>query len=45
MIMKKGELCCFSYQNKLLIKRVIGQPGDKVNIDENGKLTPLKDEN
>lgn len=36
--MKKGELCCFSYQNKLLIKRVIGQPGDKVNIDENGNV-------
>ena len=36
--MKKGELCCFSYQNKLLIKRVIGQPGDKINIDENGNV-------
>lgn len=36
--MKKGELCCFSYQNKLLIKRVIGLPGDKIFIDENGKV-------
>ena len=36
--MKKGELCCFSYQNKLLIKRVIGLPGDKVSIDENGNV-------
>ena len=36
--MKKGELCCFSYQNKLLIKRVIGSPGDKIFIDENGKV-------
>ena len=36
--MKKGELCCFSYQNKLLIKRVIGLPGDKINIDENGNV-------
>ena len=34
--MKKEELCCFSYQNKLLIKRVIGIPGDRINIDENG---------
>lgn len=34
--LKKSELCCFSYQNKLLIKRVIGTPGDKINIDENG---------
>ena len=36
--MKKGELCCFSYQNKLLIKRVIGLPGDKISIDENGNV-------
>lgn len=36
--MKKGELCCFSYQNKLLIKRVVGLPGDKVTIDENGNV-------
>lgn len=35
---KRGELCCFSYQNKLLIKRVIGLPGDKVSIDENGNV-------
>lgn len=36
--MKKGELCCFSYQNKLLIKRVVGLPGDKINIDESGNV-------
>ena len=36
--MKKGELCCFSYQNKFLIKRVIGLPGDKINIDESGNV-------
>ena len=36
--MKKDELCCFSYQNKLLIKRVVGLPGDKINIDENGNV-------
>ena len=36
--MKKNELCCFSYQNKLLIKRVIGLPGDKINIDANGNV-------
>lgn len=34
--LKKGQLCCFSYQNKLLIKRIIGLPGDSVNIDEDG---------
>lgn len=36
--MKRDELCCFSYQNKLLIKRVVGLPGDKINIDENGNV-------
>ena len=36
--LKREELCCFSYQNKLLIKRVIGLPGDKINIDENGTV-------
>ncbi len=36
--LKRGELCCFSYQNKLLIKRVVGLPGDRVNIDENGNV-------
>ena len=36
--MKRGELCCFSYQNKLLIKRVIGLPGDKINIDIEGNV-------
>ncbi len=36
--MEKGELCCFSYQNKLLIKRVVGLPGDKINIDESGNV-------
>ncbi len=36
--MKRGELCCFSYQNKLLIKRVIGLPGDKIDIDDDGNV-------
>ena len=31
-----GELICFSYQNKLLIKRVIAKGGDSVNIDDLG---------
>ena len=34
--MKRGQLCCFSYQNKLLIKRVIGIPGDSITIDREG---------
>lgn len=36
--MKRGELCCFSYQNKLLIKRVIGLPGDRISIDQDGNV-------
>ena len=34
--LERGELCCFSYQNKLLIKRIIGLPGDSISIDEEG---------
>ena len=36
--LKRGQLCCFSYQNKLLIKRIIGIPGDSVTIDEEGNV-------
>lgn len=36
--LKHGELCCFSYQNKLLIKRIIGLPGDTINMDEDGNV-------
>lgn len=34
--LKRGQLCCFSYQNKLLIKRIVGIPGDTININEEG---------
>ena len=34
--LKRGQLCCFSYQNKLLIKRIIGVPGDSITINEEG---------
>lgn len=36
--MKRGDLCGFSYNNKILIKRVIGLPGDEVNIDAEGTV-------
>lgn len=36
--LEREEFCCFTYQNKLLIKRIIGLPGDKINIDENGNV-------
>ena len=32
----RGELCGFSWNNKLLIKRVIGKAGDSIKIDELG---------
>lgn len=33
---ERGELCGFTWNNKLLIKRVIGTPGDWIEIDDNG---------
>ncbi len=33
-----GELVGFYYQNKLLLKRVIGGPGDVIDIDEEGNV-------
>lgn len=35
---KSGQLCCVSWQNKLLLKRVIGLPGDYIKIDEEGNV-------
>ena len=34
----RGELCGFSWNNKLLIKRVIGVPGDWIEIDTDGTV-------
>ena len=34
----RGELCSFSWNNKLLIKRVIGIPGDWIEIDTDGTV-------
>lgn len=34
-----GELCAFYYQNKLLLKRVIGSPGDIIDIDNDGNVS------
>ena len=34
----RGELCGFSWNNKLLIKRVIGVPGDWIEIDIDGTV-------
>lgn len=37
--MKTGDLCGFYWQNKLLLKRVIGLPGDIIALDEDGVVT------
>lgn len=34
-----GQLVAFYYNNKVLIKRVIGSPGDWINIDAEGNVT------
>lgn len=36
--MDYGDLCAFSYSNKILIKRVIGLSGDVLYIDEEGTV-------
>ena len=36
--MKTGDLIAFYYNNKILIKRVIANSGDWVNIDESGNV-------
>lgn len=33
-----GDLCCASWQNKTLLKRVIGMPGDSIDIDSEGDV-------
>ena len=35
---ESGDICCVSWQNKMLLKRVIGLPGDEINIDEQGNV-------
>ena len=35
---ERGEICAFAWNNKLLIKRVIGVPGDWIEIDIDGTV-------
>lgn len=35
---ERGELCAFTWNNKLLIKRVIGRSGDWIEIDTDGTV-------
>ena len=37
--LKSGDLIGFYWQNKLLLKRVIGLPGDVISIDDQGTVT------
>ncbi|WP_242840962.1 signal peptidase I [Butyrivibrio sp. AE3004] len=37
--LKTGELIAFYYNNRVLVKRVVGSPGDWINIDESGKVS------
>lgn len=34
----RGDLCGFTWNNKLLVKRVIGLPGDWIEIDDKGVI-------
>lgn len=36
--LKTRDLCGFYFQNNLLLKRIVGEPGDLLEVDENGKL-------
>ena len=35
---ERGDIIAFWFNNKILVKRVIAQPGEWVNIDENGSV-------
>ena len=34
----RGDLCAFTWNNKLLVKRVIGLPGDWIEMDADGAV-------
>lgn len=35
---KRGDLCAFYWRNKMLVKRVVGLPGETINIDFEGNV-------
>ncbi|MDE7364258.1 MAG: signal peptidase I [Ruminococcus sp.] len=37
-VFERGSLCCVSWKNKLMLKRVIGLSGDVINIDKDGNV-------
>lgn len=36
---QRGDIIAFYYNNKILVKRVVGMPGEWVDIDESGTVT------
>ena len=36
---ESGDICCVSWHNKMLLKRVIGLPGDRIDIDKDGNVS------
>ena len=36
--LERGDIICFYYSNRILVKRVIGLPFDTITIDENGNI-------
>ena len=36
---ESGDICCVSWHNKMLLKRVIGLPGDRIDIDKDGTVS------
>ena len=35
----RGDICCISWHNKMLLKRVVGLPGGRVDIDKDGNVS------
>lgn len=35
----RGDVLAFYYNNKILVRRVIGLPGDEISVDPNGRVT------
>ena len=40
----RGDMCCFAWQNKTLLKRVVGLPGDVIRIDEEGNVFVINEQ-
>ena len=36
---QRGDIIAFYYNNKILVKRVVGMPGEWVDMDDNGNVT------